>query len=142
MSKDRISKAKRSLLMAKIRSKDTTPEMVVRKLIHSLGFRYRLHEKGLPGKPDLVFPKKKKVIFVNGCFWHGHYCKAGRNRPSSNINYWMPKLNRNVERDKDNQKQLTEMGGDVLVIWECEIQDIEQLETTINNFLKDDHDKY
>ena len=115
---DTFSPAKRSEIMSRIRAKDTAPEIQIRKGLHALGFRYRLHERRLPGKPDLVFPRYKSVIFVNGCFWHGHTCKLFR-WPASNEDYWRPKISRTIERDCNNHALLKECGWRVLVIWEC-----------------------
>jgi len=124
--------------MRQVRSEDTKPEMRVRRLTHRMGYRYRLHRKDLPGKPDLVFPGRKKVIFVHGCFWHGHDCPAGRKIPKTNQAYWTNKLNRNKERDRINQAKLRELGWDVLVIWECETKDEEALAERIVGFLDGD----
>ena len=113
------------------------PEMIVRKLSHRLGFRHRLHRKGLPGKPDLVFPSRKKVVFVHGCFWHQHP-KAGcldARLPRSNLAYWRPKLRRNVERDAEHLRKLRKAGWKALVIWECETSDPERLERRLSKFL-------
>ena len=122
--------------MAKVHSKNTTPELKLRTLIWSLGFRgYRVHYKKLPGKPDIVFIGKKKVIFVHGCFWHGHDCRAGKNVPKSNLEYWIPKLERNKTRDKRNIRELKTLGWDVLVIWECELKDILSVEKRLINYL-------
>ena len=115
---DTFSPAKRSQIMSRIRAKDTSPEIKIRKGLHALGFRYRLHDRHLPGKPDLVFPRYKSVIFVNGCFWHGHSCHLFR-WPSSNEEYWKPKISRTIARDKENLRLLREYGWRVLVIWEC-----------------------
>lgn len=125
----------RSQIMARIRSKDTQPEMIVRRLIYSLGYRYKLHKKDLPGKPDLVFFRRKKVIFVHGCFWHEHNCRAGLKKPKSNQGFWIPKLERNAQRDKENQDQLVKMGWKVLVIWECELNNKDRLIEVIKSFL-------
>ena len=119
---DTISKERRSENMRGIRSKDMKPEMLVRKLSYALGYRHRLHRKDLPGKPDLVYPGRRKVIFVHGCFWHQHEdldCKISR-KPKSNLEYWEPKLERNVRRDVENQAELREQGWEVLMIWECQ----------------------
>jgi DNA mismatch endonuclease (patch repair protein) len=119
---DKISVRRRSENMRRIKSKNMKPELLVRRLVHGLGYRYRLHKKDLPGKPDLVFAKKRQVIFVNGCFWHQHkYCREGR-LPNSRHEYWIPKLVRNVERDKENIAKLKRQGWHVLVLWECEIE--------------------
>jgi len=109
--------------MARIRKKDTKPEMLVRRLVHSLGYRYRLHKEGLPGTPDIVLSARRKVIFVHGCFWHRHEgCADGRKLPRGNLSYWGPKLKRNRQRDEANVARLRELGWDVLVVWECEIR--------------------
>ena len=123
--------------MARIRSKDMKPEIVVRKLVHALGYRFRLHRKDLPGKPDLVFGPKRKVIFVHGCFWHQHAeeeCLDGR-VPKSRLEYWGPKLRRNVERDVQSQRALEKSGWGVLVIWECETKEMDALRARLRNFL-------
>lgn len=134
---DKISKERRSENMRRIRSKDTKPELAVRRLVHSLGYRYRLHRKDLPGKPDLVFGPKRKVIFVHGCFWHGHddpKCVDGR-LPKSNLGYWKTKIARNRERDQARQRELKDLGWDALVIWDCETTDQATLAAKINSFL-------
>lgn len=138
---DRVSKEKRSEIMKRIRSKDTTPELIVRKLVYSLGYRYRLHSKDLPGKPDLVFSGRKKVIFVNGCFWHYHNCKDGK-LPKSNLDYWLPKLKENRRRDACNQKLITSTGWQFLVIWQCQIRDTVTLKKTIVTFLEDGNSSF
>jgi DNA mismatch endonuclease (patch repair protein) len=108
--------------MRAIRSKDMKPEMAVRRLIHRMGYRYRLHRHNLPGRPDLVFPGPRKVIFVHGCFWHQHpRCKLAH-APQSNLEYWRPKLARTRKRDRENRAALKAAGWDVLVVWECEIR--------------------
>jgi DNA mismatch endonuclease, patch repair protein len=106
--------------MRRIRKKNTKPELVVRRLAHGLGYRYRLHRPDLPGTPDLVFPRLRKIVFVNGCFWHQHDCRLGSKQPSLNQSYWLPKLRRNVERDRWARARLVETGWDVLVVWECQ----------------------
>jgi DNA mismatch endonuclease (patch repair protein) len=121
--------------MRRIRSKDTKPEWIVRRLIHSMGYRYRLHAKDLPGKPDLVFRTRKAVIFVHGCFWHLHNaCREGR-VPSSNSNYWSEKLKRNVLRDRTHRATLRKMGWRVMEVWECEVEDTESLKSKVQRFL-------
>jgi DNA mismatch endonuclease, patch repair protein len=134
---DKLTPAGRSRNMASIRSKDMKPEMAVRKTAHAAGFRFRLHRKDLPGKPDLVFPKYKAVIFVHGCFWHQHSeprCLDGR-PPKSNLAYWGPKLERNVKRDAEAHAKLAEIGWRTLIIWECETKDKEALRLRIAEFL-------
>lgn len=122
--------------MSRIRSVDTAPEMLVRRLLHRLGYRFRLHRKNLPGKPDIVFVSRKKAIFVHGCFWHQHPdCREGR-LPGSREEYWRPKLLRNVERDRQHQEQLHALGWDSLIIWECETGDVDRLERLLQGFLK------
>lgn len=107
--------------MAKVRSSDTAPEVRVRKLLHSMGYRFRLHRRDLPGKPDIVLPKYKTVIFVNGCFWHGcPICRHAQARPRTNADYWNKKLDRNMQRDQENYAALEASGWRVLVVWECE----------------------
>ncbi|MDR6336923.1 DNA mismatch endonuclease (patch repair protein) [Xanthobacter flavus] len=126
--------------MSRIKGKDTAPEMVVRRLIHKMGFRYRLHRKDLPGRPDLVFPRRRKVIFVHGCFWHRHpapECRLAR-LPKSRLEFWLPKLEANQSRDTRNQGALFNSGWQVLVVWECELRDKEQLENKLREFLKED----
>ena len=117
---DTFSKAERSRIMAAVKSKDTTPELLVRSLVHSLGYRYRLHAHSLPGTPDLVFPRLRKIINVNGCFWHMHGCARCR-VPSSSRAYWIAKMERNAARDKRTQRELRQAGWQVMVIWECQI---------------------
>jgi DNA mismatch endonuclease (patch repair protein) len=111
----------RSENMRRIRSKDMLPELAVRSMVHRMGYRFRLHRKDLPGKPDLVFVARRKVIFVHGCFWHAHDCKTAH-RPKSNADYWGPKLKRNQARDERNLVALVAQGWKPLVIWECELK--------------------
>lgn len=123
--------------MSLVRGRDTKPEMRVRRPTHALGYRYRLHRRDLPGKPDLVFGPRRKVIFVHGCFWHRHpdpACKFAR-LPKSRKDFWLPKLEGNRERDERNNAMLTEMGWDVLEIWECETADADALAKKIKGFL-------
>ena len=132
---DRISKADRSANMRAIRSKGTKPEMLVRRLVHGMGFRYRLHRADLPGIPDLVFAGQRKIIFVHGCFWHQHAGCKRSNVPKSRGAYWLPKLARNVMRDLDSVRQLNSRGWQVLVIWECQAADGDQTRNLIRSFL-------
>ncbi len=131
---DTITKEKRSEIMSKVRSKNTSPELAVRRLIFSLGYRYRLHAEYLPGKPDLAFPGRKKVIFVHGCFWHGHDCKRG-GVPATNKEFWLPKLEKNKVRDSETFSRFVDMGWKALVIWQCQLKDKDALKTAIVNFL-------
>ena len=132
---DNLSVEDRRRTMRSVHSKDTTPELIVRRIIFRLGYRYRLNWKELPGKPDIVFPGRRKVIFVHGCFWHGHDCKAGNKRPRSNEAYWTTKLKRNKERDQLNLQRLLAMNWQPLVVWECELKDAAMLEKTLIAFL-------
>lgn len=124
--------------MAQIRSKNSKPEMIVRRLLHGLGYRYRLHAKDLPGKPDLVFPKYRAVIFVHGCFWHQHPKPGCKDAvlPKSRLEYWLPKLQRNQSRDAANIQALEQMGWRVLTVWECGTKNLEVIATEISDFLK------
>ena len=115
--------ATRSANMSRIRSKDTKPEMLVRKALHRLGFRFRLHVRDLPGRPDIVLPKYATIIEVKGCFWHGHSCREGR-IPNSNRGYWEPKLLRNKARDVSNERKLRRLGWSVRTLWECQIESL------------------
>ncbi len=121
--------------MRAVRSKDTKPEMLVRRLAHGLGFRFRLHRKDLPGSPDLVFPGRRRVIFVHGCFWHGHNCKRGARQPKANADYWRAKIARNVARDERVRQELRGLGWDGLTLWECELRDRDALSDRLHNFL-------
>ena len=124
---DTVSPEKRSDVMSRVGSKDTKPELLIRKGLHSLGFRYRLHVKDLPGKPDLVFPRYKSVLQINGCFWHGHSCHLCR-LPKSNKEYWTGKIARNIERDISNRQSLYDEGWRVLTVWECALRGRERIE--------------
>jgi len=133
---DMFTKSKRSEIMSKIRSKDTSPEYQVRKLLFSNGFRYRLHCKDLPGKPDIVISKLKVVLFVNGCFWHQHQgCKL-KKLPKSNVDYWREKLARNVQRQKEEITELRKLGWDTGIVWECETRDKAKLNERLSEIMK------
>ncbi len=127
----------RSRTMRAVRSRDTGPEMVVRRLAHGMGYRYRLHRKDLPGAPDLAFPSRRKAVFVHGCFWHWHDCPRGDRMPKSNRDYWTRKLSRNRDRDAEHRVRLRSMGWDVLTIWECQIGDRDALRARLRTFLDD-----
>lgn len=132
---DSLSPVRRSANMSKIRSRDSVPELIVRRLVFKLGYRYRLHASKLPGKPDIVFPGRKKVIFVHGCFWHQHpACREGR-MPGSNTGYWIPKLRGNVQRDARARRELHVSGWECLVVWECQTKDLKALEQKLDAFL-------
>jgi len=125
----------RSRIMRAVKAKDTGPEMIVRRMLHKLGYRYRLHRKDLPGNPDLVFPSRKAVIFVHGCFWHGHGCKRGARIPKTNTKYWTNKIRHNVQRDAQAIKELEALGWRVLIVWECELKQLELLQNNAVPFL-------
>lgn len=153
---DTVSAAQRSQMMSRIASKNTQPELALRSLLHAAGYRYQLHGalparksaalraehpdirlRGgkLPGSPDLVFTARSKVIFVNGCFWHGHDCPVGRRRPSSNTGYWNPKLDANMARDRRNRHDLASLGWESLTLWECELHSLEEVMHKATGFL-------
>ena len=133
---DVFSPEERSRIMAKVRSKDTKPELLVRSIVHRLGYRFRLHDKSLVGNPDIVLKRHRKIIFVNGCFWHQHPGCIHAERPASNTDYWNKKLDRTIERDRINLKKLDAQGWDILVVWECETRDIDALTERLARFLR------
>lgn len=132
---DIVSKSKRSEIMGAIRAKDTKPEVRLRKALFGAGFRYRLHDHRLPGKPDLVFPRYNTVVQVRGCFWHQHSCRDGH-IPKSGVRYWKPKLRSNVERDIRNDKALVSLGWNVIVVWECGLRSKEAYSQTVVETIK------
>jgi DNA mismatch endonuclease (patch repair protein) len=132
---DPLSPQERSERMSRVRSRDTTPELIVRRVTWHLGFRYRLHSRKLPGQPDLVFAGRRKVIFVHGCFWHQHKDCRQYKMPQSRLEFWLPKLEGNVKRDLANQKALRTSGWDYLVVWECQLNDEQKLSRRILRFL-------
>ena len=137
---DRVSSEKRSNNMRRIRSKNTKPEMVVRRLVFNMGYRFRLHDNKLPGKPDMVFASRKKIVFIHGCFWHHHLdpsCKISR-LPKSRTDYWIPKIQRNVSRDEEIIESLNMLGWSTLVIWECELGNMDILKLKLSQFLQTD----
>lgn len=134
---DTLTPEQRSERMSRVRGRDTKPEMLVRRLAHAMGYRFRLHRGDLPGKPDLVFPGRRKVIFVHGCFWHRHpdpSCRLAR-MPKSRLDFWATKLENNKKRDADNLSRLDDLGWKTLVIWECQTRDREALQARIGEFL-------
>lgn len=131
---DTHSKEARSYNMSRIRSKDTNPEMIVRKFLHKNGFRYRLHVKNMPGKPDIVLRKYKTVILIHGCFWHGHEGCRYFVAPKSNRSYWLPKIEKNINRDIEHEKKLRSKGWEMIKIWECELKK-KIVEKTLNNLI-------
>ena len=132
---DVLTPEQRRRNMAAIKGKNTKPEMIVRQLVHGLGYRYRLHRKDLPGKPDLVFPSRRKIIEVYGCYWHMHDCPYGKVVPKTNAEFWQNKRLSNVVRDTKNSEELAKQGWRVLVLWECEVKDKEKLQERITQFL-------
>lgn len=131
---DTFSREQRSAVMRQVRGKDTKPELIIRKMLHALGYRYRLHVPDLPGRPDLVFPGRKKVVFINGCYWHGHHCEAAT-LPASNRAYWKAKQERNAARDRRSARALRRAGWSVLTVWECEMKKLERVEARLVRFL-------
>lgn len=134
---DWCSPERRSAIMARVKAANTRPEMAVRRVVHALGYRFRLHRRDLPGTPDLVLPRHRTVVFVHGCFWHQHDCRRGRTQPASNQGYWGPKLARNVERDGAVRAALEELGWRVVTIWECQVRQ-PGLEERVARLLRED----
>ena len=135
---DTLTRVERSERMGRIQNKDTKPEVRIRKIVHGMGYRYRLHKANLPGKPDLVFAGRRKVIFVHGCFWHRHpdpSCSLAR-LPKSKLDFWIPKLEANRQRDEVNIRELEQVGWDVLTIWECQLRNEKELKSRIQVFLQ------
>ena len=129
---------KRHEIMSAVRTKNTGPELSARKTLYALGYRYRLHRKGLPGRPDIVFPKLSKVVFIHGCFWHGHKCSKGQ-LPKSRLTYWGPKIAANKRRDTRNVASLKRLGWKALVVWQCELKESEDFERRVKVFLGPPH---
>lgn len=138
---DIYSKNKRSKIMSKISGKETKYEILVRKFLFEKGFRYRKNDKRLPGRPDIVLPKYKTIIFIHGCFWHGHHCKAGK-LPETNKEFWENKINSNMERDKKNQYKLEKLGWKIIIIWQCKLKNkkvVTKKLKEIEEKIKDEH---
>jgi len=134
---DRVSKDVRSRIMSCVKTKNTSAEMLLRSVVHRMGYRYALHRKDLPGKPDLVFSSRRKIIFVHGCFWHGHHCRYGR-LPKSRESYWSPKIDGNVVRDRKQQRLLRSQGWSVMTVWQCQLKKTDSLTDRIRRFLDDE----
>lgn len=132
---DTLTPLERSRLMSRIQSKNTKPELAVRSVLHRLGYRFRLHRKDLPGRPDIVLPRHRKIIMVQGCFWHGHACRLASN-PKSNQGYWAPKILATQARDRRNLQALVDQGWSVLELWECEIRSVRDLEHRLRSFMQ------
>ena len=133
---DKIAPERRSRVMARVSSKDTKPEVLVRSLLHQMGFRFRLHRKSLPGCPDICLPKYAAVIFVHGCFWHGHSCSHGSRRPTSNADYWNKKIDGNMLRDEKAARDLKSLGWRSLILWECQLKNAQSICDRVQRFLK------
>jgi DNA mismatch endonuclease (patch repair protein) len=132
---DTFTPQQRSAVMAKVKNRDTSPELTVRKLLHRLGYRFRVQRRDLPGTPDIVLPKYRTAIFAHGCFWHGHPdCKRAA-RPTSNTDFWNEKIDKNIARDAEAQRQLEALGWRVLVVWQCQVRDLKLLEERLRLFL-------
>lgn len=129
---------KRSWIMSRVKRRDTQPEVLARSLVHRMGFRFRIHRRELPGNPDIVLPRHKKLIFIHGCFWHGHTGCSRSKRPTTNKNFWNNKLNSNIKRDRKNYKELQRIGWKVLVVWGCETKSSELLLRKLERFLYDE----
>lgn len=132
---DNLSAAERSEIMARVHSRDTRPEVLVRRVVFALGYRYRLHASDLPGRPDIVFRRLHKVIFIHGCFWHRHAACALARLPKSRLDFWIPKLEGNRKRDEKNRRELVRQGWKVMTIWECQLTKPERLASRIRRFL-------
>lgn len=133
---DVFSKDKRSKIMSRVAGRDTKPELIVRSLLHRMGYRFRIHRTDLPGRPDITLPRHKKTIFVHGCFWHGHIGCPRAKRPSTNEVFWNRKLDKNMERDTENMAKLEALGWSVLVVWQCEAKNSLKLRQKIENYMK------
>ena len=129
------TKKQRSYNMSQIKGKNTRPEIIIRSLVHRMGYRFRLHQNNLIGKPDIVLARHKKIIFVHGCFWHMHKCRYGKVRPKTNVKFWEQKRQGNVARDKQNLRKLRSAGWKVLTVWECQTRDLEKLKIKLEKFL-------
>ncbi len=132
---DRVTPERRSYIMSRVGQKHTGPEMALRRALHCLGYRYRLHRRDLPGSPDIVFPSRRKAVFVHGCFWHGHDCRWGR-LPKSRPEYWFPKIEANRARDKRALTRLCQDGWKAMVVWQCELRDLDGAVSRVEAFLR------
>lgn len=135
---DVFTKKKRSWIMSRVKGRDTKPEILVRSFVHRMGFRFRIHRRDMPGNPDIVLPQHSKVIFMHGCFWHGHKRCPRSKRPTTNEGFWNKKLDRNIERDKRFRRKLRSMGWKALVVWQCETRKPEKLIGKLERFLHDE----
>lgn len=133
---DTMTSEQRSRTMARVKSANTKPEMIVRSMLHRMGYRFRLHRKDLPGKPDIVLPRHRKIVLVHGCFWHGHDCPKGR-RPKTRVDFWNAKLDANMERDWRNVLDLENSGWRIATVWECELSNPEAVRSRLSSFMTD-----
>lgn len=138
---DVFSKEKRSWIMSRVKARDTKPELLVRSTVHRMGFRFRIHRRDLPGNPDIVLPKHRKIVFVHGCFWHGHKGCPRSRRPATNREFWNKKLDGNIQRDRRQRRKLSRTGWMVLVVWQCETRQPEKLSRKLSRFLCDEQEK-
>jgi DNA mismatch endonuclease, patch repair protein len=138
---DKFTSEERSRIMSRVKGRDTKPEKLVRRLLHAMGYRFRLHRKDLPGKPDIVLPRHKKIVFVHGCFWHGHPSCRRAARPTSNVAFWNTKIDANIERDAVAQRALAMLGWRYLIVWQCETRNLLALTTKLEQFLNKDTEK-
>ncbi len=132
---DVFDKQKRSSIMSTVKNRNTKPELIVRSMLHRMGYRFRIHRRDLPGNPDITLPKHKKIVFVHGCFWHGHKKCRRAKRPTTNQEFWNKKLNSNIKRDNKNVLELNKAGWQTLVVWSCEIKDKDNLMQRLQNFI-------
>ncbi len=132
---DKVSPEQRSRNMSRVKGRDTKPEKIIRSLLYSMGYRFRLHRRDLPGKPDIVLPKHKKAVFIHGCFWHGHEGCPRAARPTTNTEFWNKKIDSNIKRDAAAQKELPALGWAYLIVWQCEMRDHAALENRLRSFL-------
>jgi DNA mismatch endonuclease (patch repair protein) len=132
---DKFTPEERSRIMSRVKGRDTKPEKLVRSLLHGMGYRFRLHRRDLPGKPDIVLPKYKKAVFIHGCFWHGHRGCSRSARPTTNTEFWNKKIDSNIRRDAAAQKELTASGWKYLIVWQCETRDLHALSDRLRGFL-------
>ncbi len=137
---DRFTRAERSFVMSRVGHFDTAPEKAVRRLLHGLGYRFRLHPRDLPGRPDIVMPRHRKAVFVHGCFWHGHANCSRAARPVANSEFWDAKITRNIARDQSAQQALITMGWRPVVVWECELRNVDNLTQRLIHFMKQTRD--
>jgi DNA mismatch endonuclease (patch repair protein) len=133
---ERLSKEQRSKNMAGVKGRDTAPELLARRVLHGMGYRFRIHVAGLPGRPDIVLPRHRKIVQVHGCFWHGHQGCPRSKRPATNREFWDSKLSANVRRDQRNLRKLRNLGWNVMIVWECRTKNLQSLEARLRRFME------